>query len=151
MRRLSVSAKAQKVAFLILAILWIPLVCSWSRIRLPDYILLFSTHMNQWRFERLASVFNYIVAFAGIGFSILVALLFCRLQVVEKTLSEIGVLTVEMYLMQGLFYNIIRTPFTILNVICNVVLGVTMPLVICHLIKQKRMTMLFFGKRFKAK
>lgn len=148
-KRLSISVKVQKTVFLILAFMWIPLVVSWSRIKLPDYIMNFAVHMSQWQFERFASIYNYIVAFSGIGFSILVSMLLCRIEIIEKQLSKIGVFTAEMYLMQGLFYNIIRTQYIFLNILCNMILGVIMPLIICYLMKQGKMTGVLFGKKYR--
>lgn len=146
-RRLSVSVKVQKIVFIFFAFIWIPLVGSWSRIKLPDYILQLAAYINQSQFERVASVYNYMVAFAGIGFAILTAMLLGRLRSCEKALSEMGIHTIELYLLQNLFYNLIKTPYMWLNILCNIVLGLTIPLLICYLMKQGKMSMIFFGKK----
>lgn len=148
LRRSLISVKVQKFISFILACVWLPLVVSWSRVRLPDYILNYATQMTltPWQFEIVASIYNYIVAFAGIGFSILISMYLSNIEVIRKLLSRVGIFTVEIYLMQGLFYNIIRSPYIYLNIICNMVLGGSMPLIVCYLIEQEKMRKLLFGK-----
>ena len=149
-RRLRISLKVQKSIYFIFACLWLPLVASWSRVELPNYVLSYATQMSSLQFEILASSYNYVVAFAGIGFSVLVSMFLSNIETMRKVLSKVGIFTVEIYLMQGLFFNIIRTPYIFLNIICNVLIGGTMPIVICYLMEHGRMKRLLFGKKQSA-
>lgn len=146
--RLSIlESKQTKATFIILALIWFPLALSWSRIKLPDYILQYAKHMNQHSFELLASLYNYIVAFAGIGLSIIISAVIVKAKKIGNLLEFIGAHTVEMYLMQGLFFNCVVTSSIHVNIYLNILFGVLMPLLICILLKKGELAKLFFGKK----
>lgn len=147
LRALKLSDKHLIILSFIGMLIWFILVPTWSRIKLPDYVVQVSAYTNQHSFEIIAGIYNYIVAFSGIGFAIILSIVMSKIPKARNILSLIGIHTVEMYLLQNFFFNLIITPFMWINIIFNIILGIAIPLLICFIFHSNRVSLILFGKK----
>lgn len=138
--------KPLKIALPIAAIVWCCLVPFWRR---DNSIIgnvagkLFNHHIMV---SGMTIAFSFLVAFCGIAFSICIVLILqklCKCRII----NELGRYTLEIYILQGLFFNIFPIPVTWLAILVNVGMGTVFPYLIAKLFATGKGRALLFGRK----
>lgn len=134
----------KKYVYMILCLLsgiWVMLVPFWNRVKPPFFMMYFSglSHFV------IYSSYMYIVAFGGIALIFLCVALAKPYR--QLPLQKLGTYTAEIYILQNFFFNIIVINNEFLNILCNIGLGLMMPIAVTYLFQTGKIRGLLFGKQ----
>ncbi len=119
-------------------IIWICLAPFWKRVDNPVFL-----ENASWIIVRL---FNYVIAFSGIGMSMMLIFAITNITKLTEILGFLGKSTIEIYVLQWYFFGIFHFRNEILIIILNVILGTMIPLFISVIFKRNKASLVLFGK-----
>ncbi len=125
-------------------ILWIILVPYWRRGQIPTF-LEYVTIIPRWIVGFVEIMFKYSVGFTGIIMSMFFIWLL-RKKISLRLFRNIGNRTIEIYILQWFFFDIIKVKNEFFQVILSFALGLIIPFLIAEIFENKLERKLLFGK-----
>lgn len=138
--------KHRRCIGLVLSSLWIVLVPFWNRVDDPSFKMLFHSILNAKKVNAICMIYKYLVPFCGIGF------VFSVIYIISKYLklsyiNELGKKTLEIYVLQGFFFNIFLFQNIYLKITFNILLGISIPYIISYVCHRGYISKILFGKK----
>ena len=137
--------KPLKIVLPVAAIAWCCLVPFWRR----DNSIIENAVGKLFRHyifvSGLTIVFSLLVAFCGIAFSVCIIFMLqklCKCRII----NELGQYTLEIYVLQNLFFNIFPLSITWVAILVNICMGLIFPYFIAKISERGRGRFLLFGK-----
>ncbi len=125
-------------------VIWIVTVPYWRRGQDP---IILSSALDRFEFGHfvICRLYNYLVAFTGIGMIFLLVLLLQNFKI-SMILEKLGQRTIEIYLMHYFFLNLKSFNNNVISVFVNLFFGLVAPYVISEIFEKKFERSLLFGK-----
>ena len=141
---------SKRIVFICCLGVWLLLLTVWNRSGACNIIKIaqYNGIMISFPFDILIDkAISLMIALAGI---LWISLLIIRLTCIKRFTDVIGMIgrnTLEVYVLQSFFFNIILVPIAVIQIIVNCLCGVFLPCLVSHWFKNHRINMLLFGKR----
>ena len=133
---------------IVFILIWLTLVWFWRRIEAPLFIPYIENFTNGIALKLIFRAYRWIIPFGGIACSFVIAKViekFCGDRIVSL-FSLIGKRSVEIYILQIFFLNIIVTSNTTLNIVINFLTALIFSITISELCRNGKILKILFGR-----
>ena len=138
-------ANRQRIITLIGSVLFVLLVPQWQRTDFPIFIQPYEGVLPGGIIVIISKIFNYIVGFTGILFSVMIVRLIPLM--CKKILAYLGKYTLEIYVLHLYIFSLVKFDNEYINMVAMVLVGIAGSIIIMHIIKKGILSVLMFGKK----
>lgn len=142
---ISKTRKYMKFILPIGAGLWVLLVPFWRRDSSLIMNFFRGIFNNKVLYDGATICFNLIVAYCGIAFSACIVLLVQKMHF-DRIINELGMYTIEIYVLQNMFFNILPVSITWVAILINICMGTFFPYAIAKVFAVGKGRKLLFGR-----